>query len=41
MFNYRMKFKGIKFPSPDPTIPAKDFTLKIQVHPGSTRTALA
>ena len=31
MFNYRIKFKGIKFPSPDPTIPAKDFTLKMQV----------
>ena len=25
MFNYRLKFKGLKFPSPDPTIPAKDF----------------
>jgi len=29
MFNYRLKFKGIKYPSPDPTIPAKDFLLKV------------
>ena len=29
MFNYRLKFKGLKFPSPDPTIPAKDFLLKV------------
>jgi len=31
MFNFRIKFKGIKFPSPDPTVPAKDFVLKISV----------
>ena len=31
MFNYRIKFKGIKFPSPDPTVPAKDFILKMTV----------
>ena len=31
MFNYRIKFKGIKFPSPDPTIPAKDYILNLQV----------
>ncbi len=31
MFNYRLKFKGLKFPSPDPTIPAKDFLLKVNI----------
>lgn len=31
MFNFRIKFKGIKFPSPDPTVPAKDFILKMSV----------
>jgi len=31
MFNYRIKFKGLKFPSPDPTIPAKDYILNLQV----------
>jgi hypothetical protein len=31
MFNYRIKFKGIKFPCPDPTCPAKDFILKMTV----------
>lgn len=31
MFNYRIKFKGIKFPCPDPTCPAKDFVLKMTV----------
>ena len=31
MFNYRIKFKGLKFPSPDPTFPAKDFLLRITV----------
>jgi len=31
MFNFRLKFKGIKFPSPDPTVPAKDFILKMSV----------
>jgi hypothetical protein len=29
MFNYRLRFKGLKYPSPDPTIPAKDFLLKV------------
>ena len=33
MFNYRIKFKGIKFPSPDPTIPAKDYLLRVAVLP--------
>jgi len=31
MFNYRLKYKGLKYPSPDPTYPAKDFILRIQV----------
>jgi hypothetical protein len=31
MFNFRIKFKGIKFPCPDPTVPAKDFILKMTV----------
>jgi len=31
MFNFRIKFKGIKFPCPDPTVPAKDFVLKMSV----------
>jgi len=31
MFNYRLKYKGLKYPSPDPTFPAKDFLLQIQV----------
>ena len=31
MFNFRIKYKGIKFPSPDPTVPAKDFILKMSV----------
>ena len=31
MFNYRIKFKSIKYPSPDPTIPAKDYLLKLHV----------
>uniref|UniRef100_A0A7S4U7T2 C2 domain-containing protein n=1 Tax=Guillardia theta TaxID=55529 RepID=A0A7S4U7T2_GUITH len=31
MFNYRIKFKGLKFPCPDPTVPAKDFILKLTV----------
>jgi hypothetical protein len=29
MFNYRLKYKGLKHPSPDPTFPAKDFILRI------------
>ena len=33
MFNYRLKFKGIKYPSPDPTFPVKDFLLRISVPP--------
>jgi len=31
MFNFRLKYKGLKYPSPDPTFPAKDFLLQIQV----------
>jgi hypothetical protein len=31
MFNFRLKYKGLKYPSPDPTYPAKDFILRIQV----------
>mmetsp|Transcript_72184 Transcript_72184/g.193000 ORF Transcript_72184/g.193000 Transcript_72184/m.193000 type:complete len:295 (+) Transcript_72184:60-944(+) len=31
MFNYRIKYKGIKYPSPDPTFPAKDFLLRVTV----------
>ena len=31
MFNYRLKYKGLQYPSPDPTFPAKDFLLLVQV----------